>query len=491
MRKKNLTIFANFLIDNEERFLRMKDSFQSLKQIHVDQYVLNVRGKYAERVIEWLNKQSIRVKIYSLKSEFGWLYDSYSISQFIETPYVLLWVEDQICMNPQLINDVVEEMLENNADILSYSYWKNGNFLKRYKEVKQFDGLKLNWFDHTVSVNEELTEQGYLVSYLSIMKKVLFCRLLQQKNKKSAWPLDTPFNFERPAHDIRWLPLRRAIPKQELFAPIDDEQGENDGSSLQSRGLYPLRVGRESYAINKAQSFYYRALRKLSRVYRKINIIISSVFRGLILAPIYLKIKFKSRSLVFKDFLTLQLVNYLVIEFIIKKFSKNINVLEYGSGHFSKLIEGISNKITLVDCNPETHSIIKSSLSSKNLYKCILIEPEPSQEKIAHFFDDPSAFDSVDFIGYSLEKYVGLINTFPDSSIDLIIIAGRSRAACIAASVLKIKPGGMLILKNSERSRYLRKTLPLISNWERHDFFGRVSSHIHFEITTVFIRPVR
>ncbi len=490
MRKNNLTIFANFFIDNEERFLRMKDSFHSLKQIHVDQYVINVRGIYAIKVIEWLRNQSIKVKIYSLKSELGWFYDSYSIAKYIETSYVLIWVEDQICMNPQLINNVVDEMLECDADILNYSYWKNGKFLKRYKEVQKNDSLNIKWFDHTEEVNKKLIEQGYLVSYLSIMKRELFCRLLLQKNKKLAWPLDTPFNFERPAHDISWLPLRRAVPKEELFAPIDDEQGENDGSSLQSRGLYPLRVGRESYAINKAQSLHYRVLRKLSRGYRKINITTSLVFRGLILAPLYLKIKLKSRSLVFKDFLTLQLPNHLVIEFIFKKLSKDINVLEYGPGHFSKFIEGISNKITLVDCNPEIHSITKSSLSSINIYQCMLIEPEACQEKIAHFYDDPARFDSVDFMGYSLEKYVGVVNSFPDSSIDLIIIAGSSRASCIAASVSKIKSGGMLVLKNSERSRYLKKTLPLISEWERYDFIERVSRHIHFEITTIFVKPI-
>ena len=33
---KKLTIFANFLINSEERFLRMKDSFKSFEKANID-----------------------------------------------------------------------------------------------------------------------------------------------------------------------------------------------------------------------------------------------------------------------------------------------------------------------------------------------------------------------------------------------------------------------------------------------------------------------
>ena len=47
MVKSNLSVFANFFIDTEERFLRMIDSYESFEEAQIDSYVINVRGKYS------------------------------------------------------------------------------------------------------------------------------------------------------------------------------------------------------------------------------------------------------------------------------------------------------------------------------------------------------------------------------------------------------------------------------------------------------------
>ena len=51
MKTPSLTIFANFRIDNEERYLRMQDSFLSFKDISAEKWVVNVRGPYKERAL--------------------------------------------------------------------------------------------------------------------------------------------------------------------------------------------------------------------------------------------------------------------------------------------------------------------------------------------------------------------------------------------------------------------------------------------------------
>jgi hypothetical protein len=50
--------------------------------------------------------------------------------------------------------------------------------------------------------------------------------------------------------------------------------------------------------------------------------------------------------------------------------------------------------------------------------------------------------------------YVNAINDVPDGSLDLVIVDGRERVRCGLAAMPKIKPGGMLLLDDSERSRY-------------------------------------
>ncbi|WP_157834490.1 hypothetical protein [Candidatus Ruthturnera calyptogenae] len=51
MNTPTLTIFANFRINNEERYQRMKDSFESFKDIKAQKWVINVRGSYKLKTI--------------------------------------------------------------------------------------------------------------------------------------------------------------------------------------------------------------------------------------------------------------------------------------------------------------------------------------------------------------------------------------------------------------------------------------------------------
>jgi hypothetical protein len=260
----NLTIFANFYIDNEERLTRMKDSLQSMKSITVDKYVVNVRGSFSHEAVEYLNQNINSLSIFSIESEAGWFHDTSSLLPLIRTSYVLLWIEDHICMMPEKINDIVNKMEKCNADLLTYSFWQMGKFLQRYSEVDQVDAGEIKWFDHTVEVNSKFYNKSYLISYASIIRKELFDKIITDWSGEQRWSKMTPFDFEKEPTDTKWLPLRRANPKYELFASIDDDHGVI-GSSLQSRGLYPKRTNRQSYATDSLSSFISRRSRILGR----------------------------------------------------------------------------------------------------------------------------------------------------------------------------------------------------------------------------------
>ena len=54
--KPTLCVFANFFIDNDERFQRMKDSFHSFRDVDPDEWIINIRGRLKKQAGDFLYK---------------------------------------------------------------------------------------------------------------------------------------------------------------------------------------------------------------------------------------------------------------------------------------------------------------------------------------------------------------------------------------------------------------------------------------------------
>jgi len=61
------------------------------------------------------------------------------------------------------------------------------------------------------------------------------------------------------------------------------------------------------------------------------------------------------------------------------------------------------------------------------------------------------------------------IKLYDDEYFDCVIVDGRDRVKCLESAKSKIKPNGLLILDNSERTEYA-SGIELYSGWERQDF---------------------
>jgi hypothetical protein len=55
------------------------------------------------------------------------------------------------------------------------------------------------------------------------------------------------------------------------------------------------------------------------------------------------------------------------------------------------------------------------------------------------------------FLGKHFTAYVESINDQPDESLDVVLVDGRCRATCAAAARAKVRPGGALIVDDSDR----------------------------------------
>lgn len=83
--------------------------------------------------------------------------------------------------------------------------------------------------------------------------------------------------------------------------------------------------------------------------------------------------------------------------------------------------------------------------------------------------------------------YADYILKYPDAYFDLIEIDGRERALCLKYALPKLKPGGILVIDNSEREQYQASMNEAgIKKWEHVDFF---SGHSDGWTTSVYFKP--
>jgi hypothetical protein len=272
-----LTIFANFNINNEERFKRMKDSFYSYKNIKPDQWIINIRGDKKFEVGQFLKQElGDKIILFYLNSCFGWFYDSKKIASKIKSDYVFIWIEDHILTaDPLYLKSCIAEMKKFNADQLHYSF-----LTKRAKQIfsvlsphKKGEYITVTKIDNNSSSkihNKLKIPFFYIVSLASIMSKDFFIKIIySSKPYLKKFPRKLPFDFEKISQDKVSSIIYHALPNKELFASIDDDLGEN-GYSLISRGVYKTSLSRDSikkieYPVSKLHSmklYIYRIVPK-------------------------------------------------------------------------------------------------------------------------------------------------------------------------------------------------------------------------------------
>lgn len=288
-----LTVFANFHIDSAERLLRMKDSFNSFRRAAIDRWVVNARGSRREDALEFLQGQlGEKLKAFRLESGRGWFHDSRQMLSWIESDYVLFWIEDHICMcGPEHLDAVVSQMRSNAVEYLEYTWFGAGALLREFDAIPRIEGEDIIALDFDRQANalrqenciKMIGRNVYIISCCGIFARHLFQRILMTRHplfRRS--PKRTPFDFEKRWDDEMFLPIRFGVPRKELFAAIDDDN-LFAGDSLFSRGLYPVRVRRsEMLEIREGRADAkplagVRAILKRSRIARNAYVLLRRI----------------------------------------------------------------------------------------------------------------------------------------------------------------------------------------------------------------------
>ena len=179
-------------------------------------------------------------------------------------------------------------------------------------------------------------------------------------------------------------------------------------------------------------------------------------------------------------------INFEAKAFLDTILNKQMLVFEYGSGsstvYFSKRVK----QITSIENDKNWFEHICAYIQNKNIcnidYK--LIEGEQREEELAPQYSS----SSLTYKNISFESYVKSIDLLADESLDIIVVDGRARNACIKHAADKLKKGGYLLLDNSNRKEYLiaNEFLFDTTKWELMSFAGPVPYAFEFSPTSYF-----
>lgn len=190
-------------------------------------------------------------------------------------------------------------------------------------------------------------------------------------------------------------------------------------------------------------------------------------------------------------------VNFPTIDFLKKIVHSNMKVYEYGSGSSTFFWAKCSKEVVSVEHDEQWVKLVRDNLSKYHINNVSLsfIPPEKDEKFIRNDIENPSDYSSDDklFKGYHFKKYAQSINQFPDNYFDIVIVDGRARPSCLIDSRGKVKPGGYLLIDNTERDYYLKQTLPILEkeHWKQIDFYGPVPGLTHFCKTTIFLKSAK
>jgi predicted O-methyltransferase YrrM len=176
-------------------------------------------------------------------------------------------------------------------------------------------------------------------------------------------------------------------------------------------------------------------------------------------------------------------------EWLESHLKSGMSVFEYGSGGSTIYLAKKVRRIVSIDHDKCWYDLIRSYLAKNDITNCeyILSEPEKSDKATTASSNLKNyASEDENCVGMDYEKYVRNIDKFPDAGFDLVLVDGRARVSCIKHAIPKIRPGGYLMLDDSERARYKEAISSFLSRYERKDFFGLTPYTVRLRQTSIW-----
>jgi hypothetical protein len=167
------------------------------------------------------------------------------------------------------------------------------------------------------------------------------------------------------------------------------------------------------------------------------------------------------------------------IQYLTDRLPAGGRAFEWGSGGSTVWLSRHGLSVTSVESEPEWAELVTKRCPSAEVRFIPgadegRLRSEPQlRDGGQHFFDD----------------YVAAIDDFPEESLDLIVIDGICRADCAKRASAKVKPGGMIVIDDTNWS-FLDSCFDPFSGWPTRRIRGfKYKSTVAFE-TSFLSRPV-
>jgi predicted O-methyltransferase YrrM len=158
-----------------------------------------------------------------------------------------------------------------------------------------------------------------------------------------------------------------------------------------------------------------------------------------------------------------------------QELSPDMKVFEWGSGGSTFFLASRVRSVVSVEHDPTWFDHVTRELGRRRVdnVDLRLVVPELLTDDAVSQRTGDYRSSVPKFANMHFSKYVQTIATLPDESLDLVLIDGRSRSACAAVALSKVKRGGAVVLDDSDRV----DTLPAIdvfdvSAWKALHFAG-------------------
>ncbi|MCA6075226.1 class I SAM-dependent methyltransferase [Fulvivirga sedimenti] len=130
-----------------------------------------------------------------------------------------------------------------------------------------------------------------------------------------------------------------------------------------------------------------------------------------------------------------------------KILSSDMKGFEYGSGGSTLFFAKLLNHLVSVEHDTGWYRKVEDQIKGLSNVDYELIPPKLNSGKP----------DYTEYSDYILQ--------FPENSFDFVLVDGRNRVQCCKNAIDRLKPGGILVLDNSERE-YYAEVFELLKGWK-------------------------
>lgn len=151
-----------------------------------------------------------------------------------------------------------------------------------------------------------------------------------------------------------------------------------------------------------------------------------------------------------------------------KLLTKEMIGFEYGSGNSTLFFAKHLKHMTSVEHNEVWYKIVKDKLQQRNQnnvdYRFIPTNAV-SESYNYTFYSDYSLTDKDFQVRKEYHDYFSFVKEYPDDHFDFIMVDGRARVECCLNAIPKLKSGGIFVLDNSDRDRYI-PVFRVLKDWK-------------------------